>query len=196
MSRAEPPPPSPPSDGVGYQPYGRQTVPLADAGTAVPAWTLRLLIAALCCLVVGVMALDDTPQVFLAVLATASLAAVLSPGSAASAGLTCGVVIGLVIVDSGGDDQLRPTVLALVFLIHLIHVVSGIAGLVPLRSALHLPALRGPLARFAVIQVAAFALVGLAAVLPGGKNSVPLEVAAVLGVTGVTVLAVVLLRRR
>jgi len=194
-TRAVETPDTPDRDG-GHADYDRPVIALADAGVVVPAWTLRLVMAALCGVLVGSLYLDGAPPVFVVVLVLAALATVVSPSSAAAAGLAGATVLGLVMVDPGGDDPLRLAVLASIFLVHLIHVMSGIAALVPLAAALHLPALRRPLARFLVIQAATFALVGFAAVLPAGQNPVPLEVAAVLGVTGVAVLSVVLLRRR
>ncbi|HEY0640429.1 MAG TPA: hypothetical protein VGD67_22590, partial [Pseudonocardiaceae bacterium] len=119
-----------------------------------------------------------------------------SPGSAAPAAFGGAAALGLVIVAPGGEEPLRPVVLLTVTVVHLVHVLAGTAALLPRSALLHLSALARPLRRFLAIQAGVMALAGLAALLPGGRNPVLLEVLAVLGVAGAAVLAVVLLRRR
>lgn len=162
----------------------------------MPAWVLRLAVAVTCGALVGVLALDGAPPAFLFVLALLAAASVLSPSSAAPAGLCGGTVLGLVIVSPDGSDPLRLAVLAIIVLVHLAHVLCGIAALVPLGSRLYLPVLRRPMTRFVLIQASVFALAAFTLVLPAGRTPVPLEVAAVLGVAAAAGFAVVLLRRR
>lgn len=181
---------------TGPNPYPGPVVPLAQTGRPIPASVLRTALGAVCGALMAVLVLDGAPSGYLVLLSLMAAASVLSPGSAATAALIGGAVLALVMVDPDGSDPLRPAVLAVVVLGHLAHVLAGIAALVPLNSWLHLPALRRPLVRFALIQAAVLALAALTVVLPGGQNSALLEVIAVLGVAALVSLAVVLLRRR
>jgi hypothetical protein len=177
-------------------PYRRTVVPLSEAGLPLPAWVLRLAVAATCGALAGVLLLDGAPPAFVFVLGLLAVATVLSPSSAAPAAVCGGAVLGLVIVSPDGSEPLRLAVLAVIVLVHLLHVLCGIAALVPLGARLHLPALRRPLLRLLSVQLGVFALAALTLAMPGGRNPVPLEIAAVLGVAAAAVFAVLLLRRR
>ena len=167
---------------------------LEEQGAALPVWVLRLVAAMASAGIVTAVGMDGAPPAVLVVLGLIAASGVLSPGSAAPA-----AVAGFAALISTGyaaNGVLRPTVFALVFLVHLLHVTSGMAAVLPNGGRLYLRALRGPLRRFVVIQAAVFAIAGLAAVLPAGRNPVMLEVLAVLAVAGTAVLGLALLRRR
>jgi hypothetical protein len=86
-------------------------------------------------------------------------------------------------------------VLLMVPMVHLLHVSCGIAGLVPLRSRLHLAALRAPALRFMSIQAGVFALLGVLALTPVEHPPALLELGAIIGVAVMAVLVIVLLNR-
>jgi hypothetical protein len=170
------------------------TVSIEDCGIAVPGWTLRAAVGTVSAAIVAVLAAEGAPiavQVVFGLLAASSVA---SPSSAAPAAL--GGVAALVSTVYNAGVVLAPAVFALVALVHLLHVLSGIAAVVPLGARLHLSTLRRPLWRYVTIQAAVFALAGLAAVVPSGRNPVTLEVLAVLAVAALSVLAITQLRRR
>ena len=167
---------------------------LEDLGIALPAWMLRLVIAAASAGIIVAIAVDGAPVAVLVVLGLLAASGVLSPGSAAPAALSGAAALLSTVYATGG--MLRPTVFALVFLVHLLHVSSAMAAVVPYGARLHLSTLRRPLRRFVVIQAVVFALAGLAAVLPAGRNPAELEVLAALGIAGTALLAIALLRRR
>lgn len=169
------------------------TVTLEEYGVALPAWALRVLLAAASAGIVIVLAVDGAPVAVLVVAGLLAASGVLSPGSAAPAALS-GAAAALSAVYAGGV-MLRPTVFALIFLVHLLHVSAGLAAVVPRGARLHLVALRRPALRFVAIQVAVFAVAGLASLIPAGRNPVSLEVLAVLGIAATAALAIVLLRR-
>jgi hypothetical protein len=170
------------------------TLSIEDCGVAVPGWLLRLTVGVVAAGVVAVFAAEGAPISVLVVFGLVAMSCALSPSSAAAAAL--GGAAPLVSIVYNTADVLSPAVLVLVPLVHLLHVTSGIAAVVPRGARLHLPALRRPLRRFAIIQAGVFALAGLVAVAPAGRNPVPVEVLAVLGVAGLAVLATVQLRRR
>ena len=171
---------------------GVPTLSIDDCGVAVPAWSLRLAVAAVAAAMVAVLAADGLPGTPLVVAGLFGLATVLSPGSAAPAGFSA---LTALLALLGGGAQLRPTVLVLVFLVHLLHVTSALAAVVPRGARVHLPALRRAALRFAVIQAAVFTLAGFAALLPSGPTPAHLEIVATLAVAGLAGLAIVLLRR-
>jgi hypothetical protein len=176
------------------------TITIEDCGLALPGGVLRLVVAVASAGIVGVLAVDGAPPLVLAIVGLVATFGVLSPGSAAPAAL-CGLaaIVSTIYANSGDGDidgaVLRPTVFLLVFLVHLVHVSCGLAAVVPRGARLHVSALRRPLRRFLLIQAAVFALAGLVAVLPAGRNPAQLEVLAILGITGLAALAIVLLRR-
>jgi hypothetical protein len=178
-------------------PAAPQTVPtiaIKDCGPAVPGSLLRLLVAAVSAAITAVLAAVGAPLAVQAVAGLLGGASVISPSSAAPAALGGGAALVYTVYHSGGP--LAPAVLALVVLVHLLHVSAGLAAVVPHRAKLHLSVLRRPLRRFLAIQAAVFTLAGVAAVAPAGRNSVLLEVLAVLGVAAIAVLAIIQLRRR
>jgi hypothetical protein len=91
-------------------------------------------------------------------------------------------------------DPLRPGVLALVVLLHFVHVTSALAALVPLRSRLHLAALRAPARRFAFVQLFVLMIAGALALLPNGRTTPVVEILA-LGCAAGLALAVMLVTR-
>jgi hypothetical protein len=170
------------------------TLSIEDCGIAVPGWVLRFAVGVVAAAIVAVLADEGAPTAVQVVFGLLAASSALSPSSAAPAALGGVAALASTVYNAGG--VLAPAVLALVALVHLLHVTSGIAAIVPRGARLHLSTLRRPLRRFVVIQAAVFALAGLAAVAPAGRNPVTVEVLAVLGVAGLAVLAIVQLRRR
>jgi hypothetical protein len=169
-------------------------VSVRDAGASVPAWTMRLVVAVVAAGIVGVMRADGAPVALVVVGVLLALASVLSPGSAAPAGLSAAAAVISAAYTSG--VQLRPAMLALVVLVHLLHVTSGLAAILPRGARLHVSALHRPLRRFVAVQIGVLALVGVASVIPGGPNPWHLEVIAILGMAGLAAVALLLVRRR
>jgi hypothetical protein len=128
----------------------------------------------------------------LVVLGIGVLLSVVLPASPAPALVL--LLIALAVVASRWDPFSAP-VLVMVPVVHLLHVSCGIAGLVPLRSRLHLSALRAPAKRFVAIQAGVFALVGVLALTPVDRPPAVLELAAIVGVAVIAVLVIGLLNR-
>jgi len=170
------------------------TISIESCGVAVPAWFARLVVGAVATAVLVVTSTYGAPVAVMFIGGLLAASCVLSPGSAAPAAL--GGMAAFVPVVYGAGAQLRPELLALVFLVHLLHVSSGVAAVLPRGARLHLSALRRTGLRFLAVQATVFALAGLAVVLPGGRNPWHLEVLAVISVAGLAAFALVLLRRR
>ena len=175
-------------------PHAVPTVAIEDCGIAVPGWVLRLVVGAVSAAVVAVLGAEGAPVAVQVVFGLLGASSAVSPSSAAPAALGGGAALVSTVYNTSG--MLAPAVLALVVLVHLLHVSSGLAAVVPRGARLHLSVLRRPLRRFLTIQAVVFALAGVAAVVPAGRNPVVLEVLAVLGVAGLAVFAIVQLRRR
>jgi hypothetical protein len=169
-------------------------VAIEDCGPSVPGWVLRLVVAAVSAAIVAVLGAEGAPIAVQVVFGLLAASGTVSPSSAAPAALGGGGALVSTVYHDGAP--LAPAVLALVVLVHLLHVTCGTAAVVPPRARLFLRALRRPLARFVLIQAAVFALAGLVAVVPPGRNPTSVEVLAVLGVAGLAALAIVQLRRR
>lgn len=171
-----------------------RVVSIDDCGPAVAAWTLRLAVAAVTAAVIAAMTVNHPPValVFAGVLLGAGV--LLSPGSAAAAALSA--LAALVSVVYGSGAPLQFSVLALVLLVHLLHVTCGLAAVVPRGARVHLSALRRPARRFALVQLAVFALALLSAALPAGRNPWHLEVVAIVAIAGLAAAVLVVFRRR
>jgi hypothetical protein len=180
--------------GARYHSRPEQALAVEDCGPWVPGWVLRLVVGAVSAAVVAVLGAAGAPVAVQVVFGLLAASATASPGSAAPAALGGGGALVTTVYHDGG--ALTQPVLALVVLVHLLHVTCGIAAVVPPRARLFLRALRRPLARLLLIQAAVFALAGLVAVAPPGRNPVAVEVLAVLGVAGLATLVTVQLRRR
>jgi hypothetical protein len=99
-------------------------------------------------------------------------------------------------VTAGGGDALRPEVLIEIPLLHLVHVAGSFAALVPVRALVRPAALLRPAVRFVAVQAITFAVVGVAAVLPTGRNTTVVELAGLVASTGLVILAIRLVARR
>jgi hypothetical protein len=168
-------------------------VTIVDLGATVPDWTLRLLLAAVAGVIGAVLSTERVPPGGLIIIGLVGLAALLVPASPAAAVLGGGAAILLAAYSEG--DPVRPAVLACVVLVHLLHVVTGQVAVIPRGTRIHLRALRRPALRFLLIQAVAFALVGLAMLLPRTATPTLIEVAALLAVTALAVFGMFLLRR-
>lgn len=168
-------------------------VTIVDRRGTMPDWVLRLGLAAVAGGLVAVLSTEGAPPGVLIVLALVALAAVLVPASPAAAVLGGGAALLLAVYGSG--DPVRPAVLATVVLVHLLHVLSGLVAVIPMRARVHLTVLRRPALRFAGIQALVFAMAALAWRLPRSETPALIEIAALLGVTGVAAVVLMLLRR-
>jgi hypothetical protein len=173
-------------------PAGTLSARLVLART-LPAWMLRLGLAAIAAGIVAVLSTEGVPGGVLIIFGFVALAALLVPASLAAAVLGGGAALVLAVFSDG--NPVRPAVLATIVLVHLLHVVTGLVAVIPAGSRIHLTALRRPALRFLGIQAAVFALVALAWRLPRSQTPALIEIAALLGVTGIAALALVLLRR-
>jgi hypothetical protein len=163
-----------------------------EVGSGLPAWLLRGVIGLAGGALVLVLANSGIGGPALVVLGIGVLLSMVLPASPAP-GLVL-LLIALVVLASRWQP-FSAQVLVMVPLVHLLHVSCGIAGLVPLRSRLHLSALRRPSTRFVAIQAGVFALVGLLAVTPVERPPAVLELGAIVGVAVIAVLVIGLLNR-
>ena len=115
------------------------------------------------------------------------------PGTRAPAVLIAGIAVA---VAAGGGGALRPEVLVEIPLVHLVHVAASFAALVPVKAVIKPSAFLRPLRRFVVVQAVTFAVVGIAALLPTGRNPTVVELAGLVASTGLVVLAIRLVTRR
>lgn len=173
--------------------HQRPVVSIMDRRGTVPDWTLRLALALVIAAIIAVLATEGVPPGVLIILGLVGLGGLLVPASAGAVLLGGGAAI-MVAVYSGADP-VRPAVLAMVVLVHLLHVLTGLVAVIPSRARIHLSALRRPALRFLGIQAVVFALAALAWRLPRSETPALIEIAAVLGVTGIAALVLVLLRR-
>lgn len=160
-------------------------------GRGFPAIYLRAAILVVGVAIVVVPLREGVTIGPLVVLLPAVLASVYAPASPAPAGV---VITAAAMVALAGGDPLRVEVLVLIPLVHLFHVVCGLAGAVPAVGRVHLRALRAPALRFLLVQAVVVVLVGLAALLPTGRNLPLFEGIALVGLAGIALVTVWLQR--
>ncbi len=163
-----------------------------EVGAGLPAWLLRGVIALAGGALLLVFAKSGIGGPALVVLGIGALMSVVLPASPAPALVL--LLIALAVVTLRWDP-FSAQVLVTVPLVHLLHVGCAIAGLVPLRSRVHLSALRGPAIRFVAIQAGVFGLVGVLALTPVERPPAVLELGAIVGVAVIAVLVIGLLNR-
>ncbi len=165
---------------------------IVELGSGLPGWTLRLaLLLAGCGATVAEMhdGAVVTVSVVLFVLAAVTTLAPASPAPAMF------IVAAAVAVAVGGSDPLRLVVLLEIPLLHLLHVLASLSALVPLRSVITPSALLRPARRFVAVQIGVFAVVGIAEILPTGRNTTFVEVVGLVAATGLVLIAIKLLTR-
>lgn len=155
-----------------------------DLGRGLPAWLLRVVIAASAGGIVAVLAARGIGGAALVLLCVAALISVAVP---ASPGPTLMIVLTALSVAIISPTPFNAGVLALVPLVHLLHVSCAIAGVLPWVARVHLPALRPQAIRWVAIQAGVFALAGIIALTPSEWRSEPLELIAILGVVAIGV---------
>ncbi|RKT52536.1 hypothetical protein [Saccharothrix australiensis] len=163
-----------------------------EPGRGRPGWVLRAAIAVVGLAVTAVLHLEGVTLAPLALYVALVGVSAAIPASAAVALLIAYPPVALVFV---GGHPLRPGVLALVVLLHLLHVLCAYAALIPVRSRLHLSALRRPALRFLAVQAGVLLLAAVVLLLPDGRTSAVVEVIGLLCAVGLVAGAVVLLRR-
>lgn len=165
---------------------------VVELGPGMPNWVLRLGLLAVSVASVALLLGDGIAGVVLVFLFAVALVAAGLPSSPAPALLIGAVAVAVTVV---GGDQLRPEVLIEIPLLHLVHVVSALTSLVPLRAVIRPAALLRPARRFVTVQIAVFTIVGLAEILPTGRNTTVVELAGLVGATGLVALAIYALTR-
>jgi hypothetical protein len=163
-----------------------------ELGPGWPAWVLRLVLLAVAVGSVAVLLGSGIAGVVLVFLFAVALVAAGLPSSPAPALLIAVVAVALT---AAGGDPLRPAVLIEIPLLHLVHAVASLTSLVPLRAVIQPAALLRPARRFVVVQLAVFAVVGLAEILPTGRNATVVELVGLAAVTGLVALAIYALTR-
>ncbi|KAA2263268.1 hypothetical protein F0L68_10670 [Solihabitans fulvus] len=165
---------------------GESGSPVIAVGVGLPGWLLRAAVGLVAAAMVALVSEQGIGGALVVIFALLGAVAVLLPGSPAGTLLIGGVALSAGFV---GDDPLRPEVLALIPLVHLLHVGCALAAVLPRDSRVHLAAFRLPARRFLVTQLAVFAIAGVAALVPGGDTSAAVEIAGLLGVGGLALLA-------
>jgi hypothetical protein len=178
--------------GVAKPTSTAAAAPILELGPGWPGWLLRLALLTAASGAVGTLLGDGlSTLVLIALLCLALLTAAL-PASPAPALLIAAVVITVTVV---GGDPLRPVVLVEIPLVHLVHSLAAISALLPVRSIVRPAALARPARRFLLVQVAVFAVVAVAGVLPAGRNTTIVELAGLIAASGLVLLAIRLLTR-
>jgi hypothetical protein len=165
---------------------------VVELGPGLPNWVLRLVLLGGSVASVALLLGDGIAGVVLAFLFVVALVTAGLPASPAPALLIGAVAVTLTVA---GGDALRPEVLIEIPLLHLVHVVASLTSLVPIRAVIRPAALLRPARRFLVVQIAVFAVVGLAEILPTGRNTTVVELAGLVGALGLVVLAIYALTR-
>jgi hypothetical protein len=157
-----------------------------EVGPGLPAWWLRVAIGLVGAAVLGLLLVQGL--VFALVIVFAVLVAV-TVALPSSPGMT--VLVGAAALAVGFHDGTDVSVVAvlLIPLLHLGHVLTAIAGVIPLGARVHLSALRRPLRRYLLIQVAVLALVAVAVLLPAGRVDPIVEVAGLLAAAAIALVA-------
>jgi hypothetical protein len=166
--------------------------PIVELGPGWPGWVLRLLLLTAGFGAVGTLLSDGLSILVLVVLLGLALLTAALPASPAPALLIAAVVITVTVV---GGDPLRPEVLVEIPLLHLVHLTAAITALLPVRSVIRPAALVAPARRFVLVQVAVFAVVAMAEMLPTGRNTTVVELAGLIAASGLVLLAIRLLTR-
>jgi hypothetical protein len=164
--------------------------PIVELGPGWPGVVLRLLLLTAGFAAVCTLLSDGLSVLVLVVLLALALLTAALPASPAPALLIAAVVITVTVV---GGDPLRPEVLVEIPLLHLVHSTAAISALLPVRSVIRPAALVAPARRFVLIQVAVFAVVAVAEVLPTGRNTTVVELAGLIAASGLVLLAIRLL---
>lgn len=166
---------------------------VVEVGSGLPGWLLRVALLLTGGGVVAVLAADGTVLPLLVALFALAAVAALAPASPAPAMLIAAVAVAVVVE---GHDPLRLAVLVEIPLVHLVHLTAALAALLPLRSVIRPAALLRPARRFVVVQLAVFAVAGIAEILPTGRNATIVELAGLIAATGLVLVAIRLLTRR
>lgn len=166
--------------------------PILELGPGWPGWVLRLVLLLAGLGAVAVLLGDGLLPVALTVLVVLALLPAAFPASPAPALLIAAVAVAATVT---AGAPLRPEVLVEIPLLHLVHSASSIAALLPIRSVVRPAALVRPAWRFVAVQVVVFAVVGLAVVLPTGRNTIVVELAGLVAASGLVLLAIRLLTR-
>jgi hypothetical protein len=168
------------------------TPPILELGPGWPGWVLRLLLLTAGFGAVSTLLSDGLSTLVLIVLLCLALLTAALPASPAPALLIAAVVVTVTVV---GGDPLRAVVLVEIPLLHLVHSLAAISALLPVRSVIRPAALARPARRFVLVQLAVFAVVAVAAVLPTGRNTTVVELAGLIAASGLVLLAIRLLTR-
>lgn len=168
-------------------------LPILELGRGWPGWVPRVIVLLAGLGAAAALLADDVNSIALGFIVLFALVVPLVPATPAPAILIAGVAVA---VAAGGGDPLRPTVLLEIPLLHLVHLAASFAALVPIRAVIRPAALWRPARRFLVVQALTFAVVGVAELLPTGRNPTVVEIAGLIASTGLVVLAIWLVARR
>jgi hypothetical protein len=169
------------------------TTAVLELGGGWPGWVPRAILLAASLGATAALVGSGVDGIALAFIFVFALLVPLFPASPAPAVLIGAIAVA---VTAGGGDALRPEVLIEIPLLHLVHVAGAFAALVPVGAVIRPAALLRPAARFVAVQAATFAVVGVAALLPTGRNTTVVELAGLVAATGLVILAIRLMARR
>ena len=170
------------------------TETVVELGRGWPGWVPRLVLALAGLGAAGVLLLDpNVNAIAFGFLVAFALVVPLVPATPAPAILIGGIAVA---VAAGSGDVLRPEVLAEIPLLHLVHVAASFGALVPVRAVIRPSVFARPLRRFVVVQAVTFAVAGVAALLPTGRNPTVVELAGLVASVGLVGVAIWLVARR
>ncbi|HYS34763.1 MAG TPA: hypothetical protein VEO01_03865 [Pseudonocardiaceae bacterium] len=164
-----------------------------ELGGGWPGWVPRVVLLLAGVGAAAALAGNGVDGIALGFIFLFALVVPLLPATPAAAILIGAVAIA---VTAGPGPALRPEVLVEIPLLHLVHVAAALSALIPLNAVIQPAALWAPVRRFVVVQAVTFAVVGVAAALPTGRNTTVVELAGLIASTGLVMLAIGMVVRR
>jgi hypothetical protein len=164
-----------------------------ELGAGWPGWVPRVVLLLAGVGAAAALAGNGVDGLALAFILLFALVVPLVPATPSAAILIGAVAVA---VAAGPGPALRPEVLVEIPLLHLVHVAAALSALVPYNAVIQPAALWPAARRFVVVQAVTFAVVGVAAALPTGRNTTVVELAGLIASTGLVILAIRMVVRR
>ncbi|MBP2320908.1 hypothetical protein JOF56_001293 [Kibdelosporangium banguiense] len=159
----------------------------------IPAWVLRGVVGCAVVLIMVLLAGQGVSWLPVGLVGLFGVLTVLAPASPAPSFVIIATAVCLAVAS---EDPFGIGVLLLLPLVHLVHIGSAVTAVIPGTARVHLAALRPAAVRFVLVQVLVFALAGVAALVPKTVTPAGLEIAALIGVAALALLAARLIMKR